>query len=175
MRRYIVQPRELDSKIDDAVMHGLLFAILLSGFVVEGARMAVTEIGTPLAAWSPLGLVFAKAMSGLSEATLLSVHLYVWWFHLLLVMTFIVLIPSTKLRHIFTTSLNALFVDNGPVGKLVSLEMEDEEAESFGAAKVSDLSWKDIFDADACTLCQRCQERCPAHTTQKPLYRQGCL
>jgi Fe-S oxidoreductase/nitrate reductase gamma subunit len=165
VRHYIIQPRELDSKVDDAVMHGLLFAILISGFVVEGARMAVTEIGTPLAGW----LAFAKAMSGLSEAGLLSLHLYGWWFHLLLVMIFIVLIPSTKFRHIFTTSLNAVFADHGPTGKLVSLDMEDDEAESFGAGKVGDLSWKDIFDADACTLCQRCQERCPAHATQKPL------
>ncbi len=150
-------------------MHSLLFAILLSGFVVEAARMAATEIGTPLASWSPVGLIFARAMTDLPEATLLSVHLYSWWFHLLLVMVFIVLVPFTKLRHIFTTSLNTLFADKGPTGKLASLDMEDDEAESFGAAKVADLTWKDIFDADACTLCQRCQERCPAHNTQKPL------
>lgn len=169
LRRYLVRPRQLDSKLDDAVMHGLLFGILLSGFVVEAARMAVTELGSPLALWSPVGLVFARAMSGLPEATLLSMHLYVWWFHLLLVMVFIGLIPSTKLRHIFTTSLNTLFADQGPTGKLVSLDMDNDEAESFGAARVADLTWKDIFDADACTLCQRCQERCPAHNTQKPL------
>ncbi len=169
LRRYLLRRHQLDSQPDDAMMHGLLFGILLSGFVIEAARMAVTELGSPLASWSPVGLVFARAMSGLSEATLLSLHLYVWWFHLLLVMAFIVLIPATKLRHIFTTSLNILFADKGPSGKLVSLDMDNDEAESFGAAKVADLTWKDIFDADACTLCQRCQERCPAHNTQKPL------
>lgn len=169
VRRYIVKSGELGSKADDALMHSLLFGILLSGFVVEAARMAATEIGTPLASWSPVGLIFARAMTDLPEASLLSVHLYSWWFHLLLVMVFIILVPFTKLRHIFTTSLNTLFVDKGPTGKLASLDMEDDEAESFGAAKVADLTWKDIFDADACTLCQRCQERCPAHNTQKPL------
>ena len=103
------------------------------------------------------------------EASLRSLHSLTWWFHLLLVMAFIVAIPFTKFRHIFTTSLNYLFEDLGPTGKLVSLDLEDEEAESFGAAAITDLTWKDIFDTDACTQCKRCQDRCPAHNTDKPL------
>ena len=166
VRRYIVRPEGLETKKDDAIMHGLLFAILISGFVIEGARMAVTELGTPLAIWSPVGLVFAK---GMSETSLRSLHSITWWFHLLLVMAFIILIPFTKFRHIFTTSLNYLFADLGPTGKLVSLDMEDEDAESFGVAAITDLTWKDIFDTDACTQCKRCQDRCPAHNTDKPL------
>jgi Fe-S oxidoreductase/nitrate reductase gamma subunit len=169
VRRYLVRPAGLETKKDDAIMHGLLFAILISGFVIEGARMAVTELGTPLAIWSPVGLVFAKGLSGFGEEGLRSVHRLTWWFHLLLVMGFIVAIPFTKFRHIFTTSLNYLFADLGPTGKLVSLDMEDEEAESFGSSKITDLTWKDIFDTDACTQCKRCQDRCPAHNTSKPL------
>ncbi|MCK4509001.1 MAG: 4Fe-4S dicluster domain-containing protein, partial [Desulfuromonadales bacterium] len=169
VRRYIVRPEGLESKSDDLIMHGLLFAILISGFVIEGARMAVTEMGTPLAIWSPVGLLFAKAFAGMPEASLRSLHSLTWWFHLLLVMAFIVAIPFTKFRHIFTTSLNYLFEDLGPTGKLVSLDLEDEEAESFGAAAITDLTWKDIFDTDACTQCKRCQDRCPAHNTDKPL------
>ncbi len=169
VRRYFVRPDGLETIKDDAIIHGLLFAILISGFVIEGARMAVTEMGTSLAFWSPVGLVFAKGMAGLGEEHLRSLHRLTWWFHLLLVMAFIVLIPFTKLRHIFTTSLNYLFEDLGPTGKLVSIDMEDEEAESFGAAAITDLTWKDIFDADACTQCKRCQDRCPAYNTDKPL------
>ena len=170
VRRYLVRPAGLESKKDDAIMHGLLFAILLSGFVIEGARMAVTELGTPLAVWSPVGLLFAKAFIGYGEESLLmSLHRYAWWLHLLLVMGFIVAIPFTKFRHILTTSANYLFSDLGPTGKLVSLDMEDEDAESFGASRLADLTWKDIFDTDACTQCKRCQDRCPAHNTDKPL------
>jgi Fe-S oxidoreductase/nitrate reductase gamma subunit len=169
IRRYLVKPAGLDSKKDDVLMHGLLFAILITGFVIEGARMAVTEMGTELSYWSPVGLLFAKAMAGSGEETLRSLHSSVWWLHLLLVMGFIVAIPFSKFRHIFTTSANYLFADLGPTGKLTSLDLENEEAESFGAAKVTDLTWKDIFDADACTLCKRCQDRCPAWATDKPL------
>jgi len=169
VRRYLVKPEGLETKKDDAIMHGLLFAILISGFVIEGARMAVTELGSPLALWSPVGLLFAKGFATMPETALRSVHSLTWWFHLLLVMAFIILIPFTKFRHIFTTSLNYLFADLGPTGKLISLDMEDEDAESFGVAAITDLTWKDIFDTDACTQCKRCQDRCPAHNTDKPL------
>lgn len=168
-RRYIVRPAGLDNKIDDIIMHALLLAILISGFVIEGARMAATEMGTPLAAWSPVGLWVAKALSGIGEPVVLALHSNLWWLHLLMVIIFIAIIPVTKLRHIFTTSANYLFTDLGPKGLLPTINMEDEEAESFGAAKITDMTWKDIFDADACTSCKRCQDRCPAWATDKPL------
>ncbi|PLX95554.1 MAG: electron transporter [Desulfuromonas sp.] len=169
VRRYLVRLKELETGVDDAIMHALLLAILVGGFVIEGARMAVTELGTPLAVWSPVGLLFAKALAPLGEETLLSLHQYNWWLHFALVMAFIVLIPFTKLRHILTTSSNYFFSDLGPRAKLTTIDMEDEDAESFGAAQVAQLTWKDLFDADACTLCQRCDERCPALATEKPL------
>ncbi|OGR17542.1 MAG: electron transporter, partial [Desulfobacterales bacterium GWB2_56_26] len=158
-----------ESKTDDMVMHGLLLTILITGFVIEGARMAVTELGSPIAGWSPVGLAVAKLMAGMSPELLLDMHRGLWWFHLLLALLFIGLIPYTKLRHIVTTGVSAFFADRGPTGKLVTLDLENEAAESFGAAKVTDLTWKDLFDTDACTSCKRCQDRCPAYATDKPL------
>jgi Fe-S oxidoreductase/nitrate reductase gamma subunit len=169
VRRYIFKPEGLETKPDDAIMHGLMLVILVTGFVIEGARMAVTETGTPLAPWSPVGMVFAALLSSYGEGALLVLHKLTWWFHLLLVMGFIVLIPFTKFRHILTTSANYLFSDRGPKGKLVSLDLENEESETFGATTLKEMTWKDIFDADACTLCKRCQDRCPAYNTGKPL------
>ncbi|MDP3479806.1 MAG: heterodisulfide reductase-related iron-sulfur binding cluster [Desulfoprunum sp.] len=169
VRRWIVRPAGLESSRDDVIMHALLLAILVTGFVIEGARMAVTELDTPLALWSPVGLVLAGLMEGMNEQSLLVLHKGLWWFHLVLALLFISLIPFTKFRHILTTSLNAFLADRGPVGKLATIDLENEETESFGARKVIDLSWKDLFDADACTLCKRCQDRCPAYATDKPL------
>ena len=169
IRRYEVRPAGLENTSDDLIMHGLLLTILISGFVIEGVRMAVTELGTPLALWSPVGLGVAKIFANLDETTLLGLHSNLWWLHLLMVIIFIAIIPLTKLRHIFTTSANYLFTDLGPKGLVPTLDMEDEEAESFGAALITDTTWKDIFDADACTSCKRCQDRCPAWATDKPL------
>jgi nitrate reductase gamma subunit/ferredoxin len=170
VRRYLLRPAGLENSRDDALMHGLLFAILLSGFVIEGARMAVTELphNRDLAAWSPVGLVFAQALGALGEESLRSLHQGMWWLHFVLVIGFICAIPFTKFRHIFTTAANYFFADLGPKGALVTIDMEGD-AESFGAAHLKDLTWKDIFDTDACTKCKRCQDRCPAHNTDKPL------
>ena len=169
VRRYLVRPEGLETTKDDAIMHGLLFAILLTGFFIEGARMAVTELGTPLASWSPVGLVFARGMVSMGEESLKSLHVGLWWFHMILVVGFIMLMPFTKFRHILTTSVNYFFVDQGPKGNLTTLDLEDEDVETFGVTQVSEMTWKDIFDTDACTQCKRCQDRCPAHTTDKPL------
>lgn len=169
VRRYLFRPDGLVTKADDALMHGLLFAILITGFLIEGARMAVTEMGTPLAAWSPVGLVVAKLLAGMGEEGLRTLHTGLWWFHLLLALGFVAVIPYSKFRHIVTTSANAFLADRGPTGKLTTVNLEDENTEKFGANELTDLRWKDIFDADACTLCKRCQDRCPAYTTGKPL------
>jgi Fe-S oxidoreductase/nitrate reductase gamma subunit len=169
VRRYIIRPKGLETRWDDALMHGLIFTILVSGFLIEGARMAVTELGTPLAIWSPVGLVFAWTMAGLEESALRSLHTAFWWGHLALVLAFFAAIPFTKFRHIFTTSANYIFANQGPRAKQITLDLEDETEQNFGAAKITDLKWKDLFDADACTICKRCQDRCPAFHTDKPL------
>ena len=169
VRRYFFAPEGLETKKDDAIMHGLLLTILITGFLIEGARIAVTELGTLLSFWSPIGLLVAHGISGMGEGGLRALHKVTWWLHLLLVMGFFILIPLTKFRHIFTTSMNYFFDDLGPKGKLINLDLENEDAETFGATSLKEMTWKDIFDADACTLCMRCQDRCPAFNTGKPL------
>ncbi len=150
-------------------IHSLMMTILLTGFVIEGSRMAVTEVGTPLAQWSPGGLLVARMLSGMGEDGLRFIHKITWWLHFLLVAGFLALIPYTKFRHILTTSSNYFFSDLGLKGKLTNLDLEDEDAETFGANVVKDMTWKDIFDTDACTSCERCQDCCPAYATGKPL------
>jgi Fe-S oxidoreductase/nitrate reductase gamma subunit len=169
VRRYLIKPEGLETRREDAVIHLLLMVILLSGFVIEGARMAVTELGTDLSLWSPVGLLFAKSLAGMGEESQRALHSWLWWGHLLLALGFIALLPFSKLRHVLTTCVNYIFIDHGPKGGLVTLDLEDEATESFGAATLAELSWKDIFDGDACTLCKRCQDRCPAYATEKPL------
>ncbi|MGE4579947.1 MAG: heterodisulfide reductase-related iron-sulfur binding cluster [Desulfuromonadales bacterium] len=171
VRRFLVKPAGLETKPEDLWLHGLLFAILLTGFFIEGARLAATELvwNPELARYSPVGLLVAKSMAGLSPQGLSTLHVFLWWLHLLLALGFIAALPFTKLRHILYTSANAFFAPLEAKGTLATLDLEDEEAEQFGAATVADLTWKDLFDADACTSCKRCQDRCPAHVTDKPL------
>ena len=169
IRRYVNPPEGLDTKKDDAIMHILMMTILLTGFMIEGARMAVTEMDTANKFWSPVGYIFALLFASLGTNGQLALHKITWWLHLLMVMGFFMLIPHTKFRHIINTSLNYFFTDRGPKGKLVNINLEQEDIEKFGVTEVADFTWKDIFDGDACTLCNRCQERCPAYNTGKPL------
>jgi Fe-S oxidoreductase/nitrate reductase gamma subunit len=171
VRRFFVKPKGLETIGDDYLILALLFVILLTGFVVEGARMAVTELqlNPALARFSPVGLLVGELLSSLTRPQLLLTHKVLWWFHFFLAMGFIAAIPFTKLRHIFTTSANYLFSDLRPKGMISTINLEEEGVEQFGAAKITDLTWKDVFDADACTSCKRCQDRCPAWNTDKPL------
>jgi len=171
VRRYFIRPEGLETVNDDIIIHTLLFAILLTGFLIEGARMAATELvqQPELANFSPVGKVFAQLFVPFDNDSIMTTHKLFWWGHFALVLGFFCAIPYTKLRHIFTTSVNGFFVPLEEKGSIATINLEDETIEQFGAAKVTDLTWKDIFDADACTTCKRCQDRCPAWATGKPL------
>lgn len=171
IRRFLLKPKGLETIPDDYIVHSLLILILFSGFIIEGLRMAATELhNNPLLTiYSPVGLIFAKLFASQPEETLKTLHKTFWWGHFFLLTGFIAAIPHTKLRHIFTASANYLFTDLRPKGSIPSINLEDESIEQYGVANISDLTWKDIFDSDACTSCKRCQDRCPAYTTDKPL------
>jgi Fe-S oxidoreductase/nitrate reductase gamma subunit len=171
VRRFFVKPDGLETIRDDYVVHALLFSIIITGFLTEGVRMAATEIAVnpELARFSPVGLQVGKFFAGDSANSLSQTHKALWWLHFFLALGFIAAIPYTKLRHLLTTSANYFLADLSPKGTIATINLEDETAEQFGAARVTDLTWKDLLDTDACTSCKRCQDRCPAYATGKPL------
>jgi len=63
--------------------------------------------------------------------------------------------------------MNVFLRNLEPRGALAPIDLE--KAESFGAAKIEDFTWKQLLDLDACTRCGRCQDSCPAHLSGKPL------
>jgi Fe-S oxidoreductase/nitrate reductase gamma subunit len=171
VRRFLYRPKGLEIVPDDYLIHFGLAAILLTGFFIEGARMAATEMRTdPALAWfSPVGRLAALTMTGLDTAALTALHRWLWWLHFFLAMGLIAALPFTKLRHLFTAPAGTLFGDLRPKGAIATLDLEAEGVDRFGAEAVRDLTWKDIYDADACMACKRCQDRCPAWVTGKPL------
>jgi Fe-S oxidoreductase/nitrate reductase gamma subunit len=171
IRRFVIQPKGLEIVRDDYIVLQLLFAILITGFLTEGVRMAATELqqNPELARFSPGGLLVGLLFTAMTPVTMLVTHKILWWLHFVLVLGFFCAIPYTKLRHIFTTSANAFLAPFEAKGSIATINLEDEAIEQFGAAAITDLTWKDLFDADACTSCKRCQDRCPAATTDKPL------
>src|SRR5690606_21530931 len=95
-------------------------------------------------------------------------HQVLWVVHVATFALFLVVLPSTKLRHIFT-SPSDLFLSprNRPKGAMREMPnlFETEDIETVGASLATDLTWKQIFDTDACTICGRCTSVCPANIT----------
>lgn len=167
-RRYIKHPDKLDNKPDDWITLTLIFSILVTGFLIEGARMAVKP--DPWSAWGFVGQWLATPLQAdLNEAELLSLHRLLWWIHLFLAMAFIGYFPYSKLFHIFLGPLNQFFRKRGPIGIPVLLDFEDETVESYGISELNQFSWKTLFNTDVCLRCGRCQENCPAYLSGKHL------
>jgi Fe-S oxidoreductase/nitrate reductase gamma subunit len=163
-RRYVVRPPYLVRHEPwDAVLLGTLFLIALTGFVLEGIRIEVTE--DPWAWWSPGGNVVAHAISPLSDSSLEDVFPWVWGLHLLLWHVLLASLPFTKALHWLTTPANLFFARPvGPRGVPMPTDFEAEDVR-LGITSAADMTWKQLFDLDACTECGRCTSVCPAHAS----------
>lgn len=172
-RRYIKKPDRLgykdkiDNRPDDAIVLLLILGIMVTGFIVEGLRIAAT--GYPsFEVWSFVGFLTAQIFQGVNVETLKGIHKVMWWVHALLAMGFIAYIPYSRLLHIVTSPANQFLKTLKPVGAIEPIR-DFENAESFGVGKLEEFTWKQIFDSDACTRCGRCQNGCPAYNTGKHL------
>ena len=170
-RRYVWKPPRVDNRREDLVTLGLLFIIVLTGFVVEGFRIAANELPfhPSWSPWSPGGYVLALWFRHLSMPSLLTAHVTAWWTHVGITLAAVVYVSvaDNRLLHIFWDPVNIFFRNLGPKGALAPLDFENEEF--YGAAKLEDLSWKQLLDTDACTRCGRCQDACPAYASGKAL------
>ncbi len=167
VRRWVHRPKQLVYTDQASWLLVLIFAIALTGFLVEGWRIAATR--DPWAEWSPIGnLVASVSVPLMSDEALRAAHLTGWWIHLLLVYGFIAWAPWTKLAHVVTAPL-AIFAGNldGYGRDLKPIDFESEAP--LGVASLEQLSWKDLLDLDACTECGRCTAVCPANAVGKAL------
>ncbi|CDX02580.1 CoB--CoM heterodisulfide reductase iron-sulfur subunit D [Desulfitobacterium hafniense] len=167
-RRYVIRPRRLDNTKDDVIILALILVILVTGFIVQGLRMAIEP--DPWATYAFMGYVMAPWLASLfSEATLLSLHKIIWWIHPILAFTLIAYFPYSKLSHILLAPANQALRHHGPPGVPEPIDFEDESIETYGKSKLREFSWKTLFNTDACVKCGRCQDHCPAYLSGKHL------
>ena len=167
-RRYVQKPENqtYDTSAGNGVALLLLLGIFSLGFCIEGLRIARTQ--PEGMAWSPVGWIFSQFFAGLAEPNQVLLHRVLWRLHLYLVLGFIASIPYSRMLHIVTGPANVYFRSLVPKGELPPIR-DFETAETFGASKLEDLTWKQLFDMDACTRCGRCLDHCPGSVTGKPL------
>jgi Fe-S oxidoreductase len=150
---------------DDWVFLWLLFAIGVTGYLVEGCRIAADR--PAFETWSVVGWPLASALHAVglgprSDA----LHAWTWWAHAVLALGFVAYVPYSKAVHVVVDVVNVLLRD--PLsGK--RLPPAPEGADTPGYRALSDFTWKDLLDLDACTKCGRCHVACPARAAGGPL------
>jgi Fe-S oxidoreductase/nitrate reductase gamma subunit len=161
-RRYIMRPGRLQNlpepglARDDALVLVGLVLIAITGYLIEGLRIAVVR--PEWAAWSPVGNALAGLFTSIGDPTDRGLHVAIWTFHTLVAFSLIASLPYTKLFHIVGTPLNIFLRSFQPAGMLAPARTHS----SPGVEKWQDFTWKQLLDLDACTRCGRCQDQCPA-------------
>ena len=191
-RRLAKRPKYLTHERRDLYLPGILFLLVLQGFVLEGVRLAVLQPAWQ--EWSFVGYAFSLLFraAGVNETlatvafdgsvvtitatpALAWVYGALWWFHSATTFYFAASLPWTKASHFLFSPANTFFERALPYGKLdkpfdVDVIMQpDAPQPALGIASTKALKWFDRLQLDACTICGRCTSVCPAWTTGKPL------
>jgi len=173
-RRTVLRPQTLTRRTVDGWMLLLVGFIVVSGFLVEGARIAAA--GDRWAGISPVGNGISFLLGGMSPETGRGLHAVLWWVHTGVALLWIATIPYTKYFHLIALPTNLFFRKLEPWGTLqrqdIQALLEDEDLDendfNVGVEKTADLSWKRRLDLDACVECGRCEEVCPAYLAGHP-------
>jgi Fe-S oxidoreductase/nitrate reductase gamma subunit len=168
VRRYVIRPKRLENRPEDAIILTMLLLVGAGGFVLEGLRLAVQQ--PEWSGYAFVGHLLARLFIafGATGAATRVVHQILWWVHTVLALGLIGLIPYTRLFHIVTNTLNAFFHPLEPRAALSPIE-DIEESEILGAGELSHLTTKHLLDYESCTRCGRCQDVCPAYLAGQPL------
>jgi Fe-S oxidoreductase len=137
IRRGIVRPRALGPGVSAE-------SILIAGFIAVLMITFLLDV-----------VVLAGGITGRVN----------WWVHMLVIYTFLVLIPNSKHLHL-VLSPATVFLKAPILGTVPNLDFEKEEV---GLETVKDLPKKAVLDAFTCVECGRCMENCPATATGKLL------
>jgi Fe-S oxidoreductase len=149
----------------DWLFLGLLLAVLVTAYLLTGLRILGQRMPW-FTALSPFGRAVAEAFSafGMTSTEALSAHTVLWWVHATLALGFIAYIPYSKAVHLLVDGVNLLATDRG-----ATLRLPAPATAHPGYEVISDFTWKELLDLDACTKCGRCHEVCPATAGGGPL------
>ncbi len=183
LRRYLVKPPALDLRRPDRdpddpaqersdirrgdwALSASLVTLALTGYLLEGARMAMDTPG--YGQFQPIGWVVGEGLiaAGASNGLLDVVRMGTWWFHGLLALAFVAAIPYSKAGHMLWSFLSLAFTDERAGSRLAA---PPEAAESLGYGTLAEFSSRHLLEVDACTRCGRCHDVCPAHASGLPL------
>jgi Fe-S oxidoreductase/nitrate reductase gamma subunit len=168
-RRLILRPDRLTFSFEANLILLFILTLMVTDFFMFGIKVNLKEFPPEFASWVPVSALAGKLIGGWSEHAQHIFYAVNFWVHLVVLFAFMNMLPLGKHFHVITSIPNVYFSSLEHPGRLSKMNLEDENATSFGLGMVQDLSWKNIFDTYTCTQCGRCQEVCPAYQTKKPL------
>jgi len=153
-------------RIGDWVFVVTLLVIALTGYLLEGVRIAMEHPGYNGFQFG--GWLAAQLFAGAGRGTLAAWRHGIWWFHGLLAITFVASIPFTKAAHMLS-SYASLILRDPLAGRRLRPIPPELALEPAGYGVLSDFTATHLLQLDACTRCGRCHEVCPANATGRPL------
>lgn len=172
-RRFVLKVKRLDvgksGAMDAALILVLILFVVLSMFGQNAAHIAHNGFVAGEYEIRPISSFLAPVLFTTGDSAALWFEVF-WWIHILVIFGFMNFLPYSKHFHVMTSIPNVYFSKHDDKKyALKPIDLEDEDAEQFGAADIEHLSWKQLLDGFACTECGRCTAVCPAANTGKPL------
>jgi Fe-S oxidoreductase/nitrate reductase gamma subunit len=193
-RRMFGKSQRILDRFYVAALVWLLLVIGVTGFLLEGARIAIDR--PAFERWSVVGYSVALALNGfgIAGAAAESLHRWMWGFHAAVCIVFFALLPWQFFSHTLYSPISWFLKTKRPISMLrpVALSLTGADRPGHpskldsvaavtnkivgrkefgpGATRWEQLSWIDLLHADACTTCGRCNEVCPAQAAGKPLH-----
>jgi Fe-S oxidoreductase len=150
----------------------MIFLVIATLLLYRGAQLDNKVFPYRSDGWWPFA---SKAVSYITPASSAFETIFILG-QIAVVMAFLVLVLYSKHLHIFSAPINVALSRRpkalGPLGSTPDLEalMESEDENAVvGAGEVQHFSRKQLLDLVTCTECGRCQDKCPAWNTGKPL------
>ncbi len=150
--------------LDDKAFMAILLFLGLTGFLLEGFRIAATDF-PHFEVVSIGGYAVALLTSPLGETGNDVARLITWWVHGVAALVFVAYLPYSKGMHIISDAADLAFAEPRSAAVLAGVE----DPTSPGYRTLEDFTWKDLLDFDACTKCGRCHDVCPARASGSPL------
>ncbi|MEK7354384.1 MAG: (Fe-S)-binding protein [Chloroflexota bacterium] len=169
IRRFVVRPPRL--KGEQTFEAGvILLSVLVHPMTHLFKEATSIALGHPPVGLGvhlpPVSFALSTLFTG-NTASIETANIAFFWAHWLTVLFVLVFIAYSRYLHVVASVFNVFFRSPLPVGVLRTINLET--AESFGASKITDFTWKQMLDLYACVVCGQCQERCPAYASGKTL------
>jgi Fe-S oxidoreductase len=173
-RRFVIKvPRlqvDKSASVDAVVILLLIMFVVVSMFGQNIALVAKHNFVLSSYEIRPISAALSPSIFNANSNAAQMAYEVFWWSHIILVLGFLNILPYSKHLHVLTSIPNTFFANLDPVRNTIKkLDLEDENAETFGASDIQHFSWKQILDGYSCTECGRCTSVCPANTVGKSL------